>query len=302
MVKTVVVVLLLAAIVVAVGPNLVDYFGQRGKIKTPEELAGEQHDCIIVLGAAVFPDGTPTTILKDRIQVAADLYKAGVAPKIIMSGDNQSDRETYNEVFNMKRYAVEELGVPSEDVFCDHAGLNTYDSMYRAYHVFGAQRIVVVTQTYHLYRALFDAASFHMEAVGVPADLRTYLYQTYYDAREVLARVSDTLKVIGKSVARRQYIYVKDLAKILAILATGSEHYSAAGNIAVNVGMPKAYTNLEIAEIVNEVFENATPIDYDDSQEETSRPFHMDVTKLADSLSYQPKDLREALEEMAQES
>ena len=195
------VVLVVLALAVVLVPNAVVVLGQRGNIKAWDEIVqpSEAYDCIVVLGAAVRPDGTPSAILEDRIKVGVDLYFAGVAPKIIMSGDNTSDRETYNEVFNMKRYAVEELGVPSEDIFCDHAGLNTYDSMYRAYHVFGAQRIVVVTQTYHLYRALFDAASFHMEAVGVPSDLRAYQNQTNYDAREVLARVSDMLKVISNA-------------------------------------------------------------------------------------------------------
>ncbi|MBQ9069147.1 MAG: YdcF family protein [Eggerthellaceae bacterium] len=153
------------------------------------------YDAIVVLGAAVRPDGTPSPILEDRIRTGVELYQAGVAPKIIMSGDNTSDRETYNEVVNMKNFAVEQLGVPSADVFCDHAGLNTYDSMYRAYHVFGVQRIVVVTQSYHLYRALFDAESFHMQVAGVPSDLRTYAAQPYYDLREVAARVSDYIKV-----------------------------------------------------------------------------------------------------------
>lgn len=178
--------------------NVVIVFGQRGNIKTIDEVeqAGEPYDCIVVLGAAVYPDGTPSPILADRIKVGVELYKAGVAPKIIMSGDNTSDRESYNEVVNMKRYAVDVLGATSEDIFCDHAGLNTYDSMYRAYHVFGAKRIVVVTQTYHLYRALFDAESFHVEAVGVPADLNTYVNQLRYDVREVAARVSDTGKVL----------------------------------------------------------------------------------------------------------
>ena len=92
------------------------------------------------------------------------LYFAGAAPKIIMSGDNST--VSYNEVKAMKDYAVAQ-GVPSEDVFCDHAGFSTYESMYRAKHVFGAERIVVATQTYHLYRALYAASGLGLEAVGV---------------------------------------------------------------------------------------------------------------------------------------
>lgn len=209
--------IILAGIVVLIGPNVVDFVTQHSKIKSFDDLVnsvaylqedvlagGEsaaqttspQHDCIVVLGAAVRPDGTPSTILADRIQVAVDLYNAGVAPKIIMSGDNQSERETYDEVSNMKRYAVDVLGVPSEDVFCDHAGINTYDSMYRLYHVFGAERPVIVTQSYHLYRTLADASSFSMDAVGVPADLHEYAAIAWYHIREFFARVSDALKVL----------------------------------------------------------------------------------------------------------
>ncbi len=216
-VKRIVLLVVFVAIVVMVGPNAIMYVSQRPNFRTVEQLAekalvldedlpadagaGEQrvaetYDCIMVLGAAVQPDGMPSTILADRIQVAVDLYNAGVAPKILMSGDNQSDRETYDEVYNMKRYAVEELGVPSEDVFCDHAGVNTYDSAYRSYHVFGSKRTVVVTQSYHLYRALFDVRSFHVEAVGVSADLHQYMNQREYSAREFAARVADMWKVI----------------------------------------------------------------------------------------------------------
>lgn len=192
--------LLVITVLVVVVPNVMVVHGQRHKIKTVDELAasGESYDCIVVLGAAVRPDGTPSHMLEDRIRVGVELYHAGVAPKIIMSGDNSSDRETYDEVSNMKRFAIEELGVPSEDIFCDHAGLNTYDSMYRAYHVFGVKRMVVVTQRYHLYRSLYDASSFHIEAVGVSANLRTYAQQEFYDAREAAARISDCLKVLTR--------------------------------------------------------------------------------------------------------
>lgn len=212
--------LIFAGLVVLICPNFVDFITQHGNIKSFDDLVNEvsylqedllagdpgaaqtrvsEHDCIVVMGAAVNPDGTPSTILADRIKVAVDLYNAGVAPKIIMSGDNQSERETYDEVTHMKRYAVEVLGVPSEDVFCDHAGINTYDSMYRLYHVFGAERPVIVTQTYHLYRTLADASSFSMDAVGVAADLHAYANIIWYQIREFLARISDAWKVLTRA-------------------------------------------------------------------------------------------------------
>ncbi|MBR0308424.1 MAG: NAD(P)-dependent oxidoreductase [Mogibacterium sp.] len=112
------------------------------------------------------------------------------------------------------------------------------------------------------------------------------------------AKAHGTLKVMGKSAARKHYIYVKDLARVLAILAAGNESFDAAGNVIVNVGMPQAYTNLEVAEAVNEVFGNPEPIEYDDSYPETGRPFRMDITRLKTVLGYDPLDMKEALTEL----
>lgn len=145
-------------------------------------------DAIVVLGASVLPDGTPSLILQDRLNTGIALYKAGVAPKIIMSGDNGT--ENYNEVKAMKEYALAQ-GVPSEDIFCDHAGFSTYESMYRAKHVFNVERMVVVTQTYHLYRALYAAQSLGINVQGVSSDAREFAQQLWFDAREVPARTKD---------------------------------------------------------------------------------------------------------------
>jgi vancomycin permeability regulator SanA len=131
--------------------------------------------------------------VRDRLDVGAELYFAGVAPKVLVSGDNGDI--SYNEVAAMKEYLIE-LGIPSEDVFCDHSGFNTYDSMWRARNVFGAERIVVVTQTYHEYRALYNAHGVGMQARGVSSDLHTYTNQDYYDFREVFARLKDFGQVL----------------------------------------------------------------------------------------------------------
>ena len=88
-----------------------------------------------------------------------------------MSGDNST--EHYNECAAMKRYAIAQ-GVPSEDIFCDHAGFSTYESMYRAKNVFGCSRVVIATQTYHLYRALYSAHALGVDAIGVASDYRSY--------------------------------------------------------------------------------------------------------------------------------
>lgn len=155
-----------------------------------DEVAGADADAIIVLGALVHPDGRPSDILKDRLDNAIALYEAGAAPKIIMSGDHGT--VSYDEVKSMKAYAVER-GVPAEDVFCDHAGFSTYETMYRANRVFGAESVIISTQSYHLSRAIYDALGVGMEATGVPSDLHTYQQQILWDVREAPARTKDLL-------------------------------------------------------------------------------------------------------------
>lgn len=161
-------------------------------IVTADEAASYDADAIIVLGAQVKPDGNPSGVLRDRLDNAIALYKAGAAPKIIMSGDHGT--VDYDEVRAMKQYAID-AGVPADDVFCDHAGFSTYESMHRAKNVFGAERVIVSTQTYHLYRALYDALGMGLDAVGVPADNRTFTQQIIWDIREIPARSKDLVKV-----------------------------------------------------------------------------------------------------------
>lgn len=160
---------------------------------TVDEAADTDADAIVVLGAMVHPDGTPSDILKDRIDNAVALYEAGVAPKIIMSGDHGT--VDYDEVKGMKDYAISK-GVPAEDIFCDHAGFSTYETMHRAKNVFGAEKIIISTQSYHLSRALYDALGLGMEAIGVPSDLHTYQQQLLWDTREAPARTKDLFMVL----------------------------------------------------------------------------------------------------------
>ena len=159
--------------------------GKHVKDSVPEDLRA---DCIIVLGCSVKPDGEPSDMLKDRVLTAVELYRSGAAPKILMSGDHGADG--YDEVNIMKAVAIEN-GVPSEDIFMDHAGFSTYETVYRAKAVFGVRKCVVVTQKYHLYRALFLCDAFDIEAVGISADLRHYYGQLKRDLREVAARCKD---------------------------------------------------------------------------------------------------------------
>ena len=145
-------------------------------------------DCIVVLGCQVRSDGTPSHMLEDRLKRGVALYELGAAPKLLMSGDHGTAQ--YDEVDAMKRYAVE-AGIPSADVFMDHAGFSTYETMNRAINVFEADKIIIVTQQYHLYRALYVARALGIEAYGVPADYRQYSGQLVRDVREILARIKD---------------------------------------------------------------------------------------------------------------
>lgn len=152
-------------------------------------------DCIIILGASVVNGDTPSPMLQDRLDKGIELYFAGCAPKIIMSGDHGG--MYYDEVNTMKNYAIEH-GVPSEDIFMDHAGFSTYESMYRAKEIFGAEKVLVVTQEYHLYRSLYVAEHMGLDAYGVPAADVDYSGQKVRDIREYLAIVKDFAKVIIK--------------------------------------------------------------------------------------------------------
>lgn len=152
-------------------------------------------DCVLILGCAVRDDGIPTPMLADRLERGVELYESGASGKLLMSGDH--GRKGYDEVNVMKQYAID-AGVPSGDVFMDHAGFSTYESIYRAKAIFEAKRIIIVTQSYHLPRALYTAAGLGLDAYGVGADQREYMGQEYREAREILARVKDFFWVIFK--------------------------------------------------------------------------------------------------------
>lgn len=160
-------------------------------IVTADTLPEEEYDCILVLGAGVRADGSPSDMLRDRVTVAVELYEATGAP-LLMSGDHTGN---YNEVGVMKALAVE-MGVPSEDIFLDHEGYSTYESLYRAKKVFCADKILLVTQEYHLHRALYIARELGLNAEGISADLRPYIKQKQYSLREHLARFKDLFTAV----------------------------------------------------------------------------------------------------------
>ena len=167
----------------------------KDKILSPPEASELQADCILILGAGVWANNTPSPMLNDRLLQGIELYELGASDKLLMSGDHGS--KDYDEVNVMKDFAIER-GVPSEDIFMDHAGFSTYESMYRVRDVFKAKKIIIVTQGYHLYRALYDAKGLGLEAYGVAADPREYAGQSYREIRESLARVKDFIYVIIK--------------------------------------------------------------------------------------------------------
>ena len=151
-------------------------------------------DCILILGAGIWGD-KPSPMLEDRLKEGITLYKQGTTKKIIMSGDHS--REDYDEVKIMKEYAESE-GVPSEDIFMDHAGFSSYDSVYRAKEIFGVQKMIIVTQRYHLYRSLYIAKKLGIEVYGIESNLRIYPGQVFREIREILARDKDYFKCIMK--------------------------------------------------------------------------------------------------------
>lgn len=151
-------------------------------------------DCVLILGAGVWGNN-PSPILQDRLIEGINLYKSGITNKIIMTGDH--GRKEYDEVNVMKKFATDR-GIPSEDVFMDHAGFSTYESIYRAKEIFGAKKVVIVTQKYHLSRALYIANQLDIDAYGVVADTRNYAGQQYREIREVLARNKDFIMCVFK--------------------------------------------------------------------------------------------------------
>jgi vancomycin permeability regulator SanA len=163
------------------------------RILSPEEAARLDPDCILILGAGVLDNSRPSHMLEDRLLQGIGLYYDGASDRLLMSGDH--GRKDYDEVNIMKNFA-RERGIPSEHIFMDHAGFSTYESMYRARDIFLVKKAVIVTQKYHMYRALYVAEKLGIEAYGVASDPRIYAGQDFREKREILARVKDFFTVI----------------------------------------------------------------------------------------------------------
>ena len=162
------------------------------RIVTKDTLP-EKVDAIIVLGAGVREDGTPSDILTDRLSTSLDILNMGVEGKLLLSGDH--GREGYNEVGTMKEYILKNSNIKEKDIFLDHAGFSTYDSIYRAKDIFKVESALIVTNEYHLPRALYLAEKLGIDAYGYTSDKREYYYMDAYKKRERIAQLKDFLFV-----------------------------------------------------------------------------------------------------------
>ena len=177
------IILVLVFLLIAL-PRLITAWSTRNRIFSVESAPARR--AAIVFGAGLWRDGSPTPVLRDRVATAAQLYFAGKVEKLLMSGDNSTIG--HNEPGAMRGYALA-LGVPDEAIVLDYAGRRTYDTCYRARLIFGLQEAILVTQNFHLPRALYVCNALGLPSVGVPADLRSYLNRSllYWNLREVPA-------------------------------------------------------------------------------------------------------------------
>jgi SanA protein len=183
-------VLMLLAVLLPLATSYYVMSSTENRIITLDEAADLNADTILVLGARVWDNGQPSGILKDRINTGVDLYESGASERLLMSGDHGQDE--YDEVNAMKDFAIEQ-GVAPAVIFMDHAGFSTYESLYRARDIFQVKTVVIVTQTYHLYRALYIARALGLDAYGVSCDRRDYNPYILFSVREILARCKDFL-------------------------------------------------------------------------------------------------------------
>lgn len=162
----------------------------RHRIFTAETVASRP--AALVLGAGVYPSGRLSIVLSDRMNTAISLYEAGKVERLLLSGDNSVDH--YNEPARMGEYALA-AGLPATALAYDFAGRRTYDSCWRARHIFGLDQVIVVTQAFHLPRALYLCQQAGIDAVGVVADQRAYQFARWFAFREAFARVQAWLDV-----------------------------------------------------------------------------------------------------------
>ncbi|NLM47304.1 MAG: DUF218 domain-containing protein [Epulopiscium sp.] len=196
-IKKLFIIVLIIILITVIVISLINYYMKRSvkdRIFESAEDIDFEADCILVLGAGV-KNERPSHMLEDRLKQGIKLYELGASDRLLMSGDH--GRKEYDEVNVMKKFAID-AGVPSEHIFMDHAGFSTYESLYRARDIFEAKKVIIVTQEYHLYRALYISDKLGLEACGVSSDLRPYYGQKYREFREYFARAKDFIWTIFK--------------------------------------------------------------------------------------------------------
>lgn len=184
MFSMIIIILFILGVLVVGLSRLITGLAGRGRIYSASEVPA--HRLAIVFGAGLWRNGTPTPVLVDRVTAAANLYFAGKVEKMLFSGDNRFVE--YNEPEAMRQLALK-LGVPSEAIVRDYAGRRTYDTCYRAKAIFGVEQAILVTQAFHMPRALYLCNHLGVESIGVTSDLRTYPKSSvlYWNVRELLA-------------------------------------------------------------------------------------------------------------------
>lgn len=176
--------LVLLLVVIGTLPRVFTRLHAGSRLYEPENTPNEK--VAIVFGAGLYRNGTPTPVLRDRVATATELYQTGKVEKLLMSGDNST--LGHNEPGAMREYAIS-LGVSDQDIILDYAGRRTYDTCYRARDIFHIDSAILVTQAFHLPRALYTCNMLGVPAVGVPADLRRYrrISQAFWNLRESAA-------------------------------------------------------------------------------------------------------------------
>lgn len=180
----IIIILFLAGVAVLAISRLITGLSTRGKIHTVETVPAER--VAIVFGAGLWRNGSPTPVLSDRVARAVELYKAGKVEKLLLSGDNRF--VDYNEPEAMRQLAMS-MGVPAEAIVRDYAGRRTYDTCYRAKAIFGVEHAILVTQGFHMARALYTCNHLGVESTGVTSDIQVYRKSAvlYWNMRELVA-------------------------------------------------------------------------------------------------------------------
>jgi vancomycin permeability regulator SanA len=184
--------LILAGIAALILPRLVTGLYTWPRTYTVDNAPARR--AAIIFGAGLTRDGTPTTVLRNRVEVGAQLYFAGKVEKLLMSGDNRF--VYYNEPEAMRQYALQ-LGVPDADIVLDYAGRRTYDTCYRARDIFQLSEVILVTQGFHLPRAVYTCNMLGVDAIGIASDLDYYrkVSRFYWNTREMAATLSALIEI-----------------------------------------------------------------------------------------------------------